>query len=391
MYFAIGVLVNTREIDFAGVYHFLSKPLHWFDRIFFHIGYDPGTHSAFPGDNHYGVVFYLTLFALSIIGTIVWSLLDKRRANYNKLSYWFNVYLRYVLALIMFGYGIDKFIPIQMAAPDVVELLTPLGEQNRFSVLWDFMGTSPGFQMFTGACEIIGSLFLLWGRTALAGSLLLFVMLVNVVAFNFFYNIPVKLFSSFLLLYALYLISPYFYSLIKLFFYRKAVTITAPQYKFQTNWKRYALWCVMVLVPVLVFLLTTIGVVSRYQKNIRNSKREKLYEVISFVAKDTLPPLMTDSIRWRRLLFAYTDNAIICNMKDEKTFYKCDDDTVKKIYTLLDQSDTSAKYIFNYTHPQKDHMLLTGKWKGNDVSILLKSLPIDSMALRKEKIVLMTD
>src|SRR4029079_18987755 len=89
IFFAIGIIVKKRAVDFAGVYHFFSKPLHWFDRNFFHTGYDPKAHDAFPGDNHYGVAFYLTIFVLSIIGTIAWSLLDKKPENYKKLFYWF--------------------------------------------------------------------------------------------------------------------------------------------------------------------------------------------------------------------------------------------------------------------------------------------------------------
>jgi len=131
--------------------------------------------------------------------------------------------------------------------------------------------------------------------------------------------------------------------------------------------------------------------VRKYKRNLANSKNEKLYEVLVFIAKDTLPPLLTDTLRWRRLLFANANDAIVCNMRDEKTWYKCDRDTLKKTFTLQDGVDSSAKYLFHYDFPQADQMNVTGKWKGNDVSILMKSVPIDSMLIKKEKLVLMQD
>ena len=391
IYFAKSIFVKNRDYDFAHIYTFLSKPLYWLDKYIFHTGYDPKIHLALPGDNRYGVVFYLALFVVTIIGTIAWSILDKNRSDYHKLSYWFNVYLRYVLAMVLFGYGMDKLIPIQMAYPSVVDLLTPLGEQNKFSVLWNFMGISPGFQMFTGTCEILGSLLLLSRRTTLAGYLLLLIVLINVVAFNFFYNVPVKLFSSLLLVYLLYLISPFFYLLTQIFFYKRSVLFTDHYYGFEANRKRYALLLIMIIFPFCVFLFTTIGDVRRYNKDLVNAKREKLYEVVSFISKDTLPPLITDTIRWKRLLFAYTNSVVVCNMKDEKIWYTCDEDSVNKTFTLRDDGDTSAKFVFHYVYPTKDQLNLTGRWKGNDVTILMKSMPIDSMALKKEKIVLIQD
>jgi len=390
-FFAVAIFFKSPSFDFGKIFNFLTKPFSWLDKHIYHTGYDPKIHLGVPGDNHFGIIFYFTLLAAVIIATAVWSILDKHRPNYNKLFYWFNIYLRYVLAMIMFGYGIDKFIPIQMSYPSAVDLLTPLGEQGRFSVLWNFMGLSPGFMMFTGACEIIGSLLLFSGRTALAGSLFLLTILCNVVAFNFFYNIPVKLFSSLLLTYVLFLLAPYFYKLVQLFFYRKQVAFAETGYKFLANWKKYLLRLIMILVPFFILLFTTLGVIRRYNKNQVNARRQKIYEVVSFISKDTLPPLLTDTLRWKRFLFAYTDYAIIYNMNDKQSWYKCDADSIKKTFTLLDDADKSVKHIFHYAHPQQDQLMLTGEWKGNNVSILMKSIPIDSMPLNKEKMVLIQE
>jgi hypothetical protein len=107
---------------------------------------------------------------------------------------------------------------------------------------------------------------------------------------------------------------------------------------------------------------------------------------VYFIAKDTLPPLLTDTLRWRRFAMAYTNTAVVYSMKDAMSWYTCDADSVKKIVTLHDNPDSSTWQVLHYEYPAKDQIILTGKWKGNDVRILMKEVSLDSMALQKEKI-----
>ena len=71
---------------------------------------------------------------------------------------------------------------------------------DRFSLLWCFMGASPGYAIFTGVCEFAGAFLLLFRRTRVFGSLFLATVLINVVLLNVFYNVMVKLLSIHLLL-----------------------------------------------------------------------------------------------------------------------------------------------------------------------------------------------
>ena len=362
------------------------KSLHWLDKKLFHIGYDPALHGGFPGDNHFGVVFYLTILLLVFTCTIIWTIADRKRLSYDKLFYWFNVYLRYVLAVTIFGYGIDKLIPVQMPYPGTVELLTPLGEQGRFNVLWNFMGVSPGFMIFAGSCEIIGSLLLLYRRTYLFGALFTCTILTNVVAFNWFYNVPVKLFSLQLLLYDIYLVVPYI-SVLWLFFFRgQPANPGLKSYGLQTKWKKNVLRYNLIIIPLVICIFSTIGVYNRYKEQQEERRRNKIYEVTSFVAGDSLPPLLTDTLRWRRFVQNYKDYVIIYNMQDKTDWYQCDIDSIKKTFTLHDNPNKSTWHLFHYEYPARDQLLLTGKWKGQDVVIRMKSVPLDSMYLNKEKI-----
>jgi hypothetical protein len=183
----------------APMYGVFSQLLYWFDAHFYHIGYNPKLHESIPADNHFGIVFYLTSIIIFILIVIAWSIIDRQKNNYHKLNYWFRIYVRYMVALIVFSYGIEKIIPVQMSYPQVTDLLTPLGDQSKFDVIWNFVGASPAYERFTGTCEVIASFLLIFNRTYVFGSLCMCAVLSNVVALNFFYNIPVKLYSSLLL------------------------------------------------------------------------------------------------------------------------------------------------------------------------------------------------
>lgn len=72
-------------------------------------------------------------------------------------------------------------------------------------LLWTFMGHSPVYQAFAGSVEVLGGLLLLWRRTTTLGALVCVGAMANVVMLNFGYDVPVKLFSSHLLLVAMVL------------------------------------------------------------------------------------------------------------------------------------------------------------------------------------------
>lgn len=338
-----------------------------------------------------GWYFTWLFFLIAITGTIIWTLLDRKGRSLEKLFFWFNLYLGYVLAIVVFGYGIDKQIPVQMRYPGAVDLLTPLGEQGRFSVLWNFMGVSPGFMMFAGACEIIGSLLLFYRRRSVFGALFTCTILTNVVAFNWFYNIPVKLFSVQLLLYDLYLLAPFASGLWSFFFREGASVLITQHYGFQIKWKQTTLQAKLMIIPLVICALSTIGVYNRYRQEQKENLRCRIYEVTSFVARDSLPPLLTDTLRWKGFVLDYKDYVVIYSMQEKTDWYHCDVDSSEKTFTLHDNPDKTTWHQFHFEYPAHDQLHLTGKWKGRDVSIWMKSLSMDSMFLNKEKITLIQE
>jgi len=376
----------------AAVFKSLTPFLYWLDSNIYHTGYNPKIHRAFPQDNHFAGAFYLTALYLSIAGAAIWTLFDAKRPNYNRLFYWFTLYVRYVLGIVVIIYGFDKLIPVQMARPDAASLATPIGDLSRFQVLWDFMGISPGYMMMVGAGEVLAGLCLLFRRTFLFGSLLLLVILANVVAVNFFYNVPVKTYATQLLVYTLFLIIPYAPKLYNIFFKGISTSILPEQYTLNTRLKRNLLKALLIVVPSILIVPVVIGFHGRFLRQAENARNQRIYDVITFVAKDALPPLTTDTLRWNRLmLFVQGRYAIVFNMKNQPTQFELNTDKIKKTFTFRNGADSTKWNVFNYSYPAKNRLELTGKWKGQNIDVLMEQVPADSIPLNRENLIFMND
>ena len=75
-------------------------------------------------------------------------------------------------------------------------------------LLWTLMGYSRPYAVFAGLGEVSAGLLLLSRRTSTIGALISFGVMLNVVMLNFCYDVPVKQFSSHLVLAALFVAWP---------------------------------------------------------------------------------------------------------------------------------------------------------------------------------------
>jgi hypothetical protein len=145
---------------------------------------------------------YVEMFCklmLAAAAAAVWSLLDRKRPNYTRLYSWLRVSVAFYLAAQMISYGASKVIPTQFERPSPEVLTTMVGDLDRMSLLWTFMGASPAYTIFTGAAELLGGLLLAFRRTRLLGALVCLGVMANVVLLNFGYDVCVKVHSSHLL------------------------------------------------------------------------------------------------------------------------------------------------------------------------------------------------
>ena len=157
------------------------------------------------GDTTLQYVANLLYLAVALAGAALWSVLDRKRTNYLKLDGWLRLWVRYTLAFTLFSYGFAKVFPLQFGPPFPNKLIEPWGDFSPMGALWSFMGASIPYIIFSGAAEVTGGLLLLFRRTACLGALVSFAVLANVAALNYCYDVPVKLYSTNLLLMAAFL------------------------------------------------------------------------------------------------------------------------------------------------------------------------------------------
>jgi uncharacterized membrane protein YphA (DoxX/SURF4 family) len=162
---------------------------------------------AGSGDTTFNYVELLVRVPLALLVALAWTCLPRRvgEARWRALL---ALHLRYVLALAMLGYGFAKVFPGQFVAPSLDRLTSTYGESSPMGLLWTFMGASRPYTVFGGALEVLSGVLLLFPPTALVGAMCAAGVLANIVALNFCYDVPVKLYSSHLLLMALLLVLP---------------------------------------------------------------------------------------------------------------------------------------------------------------------------------------
>lgn len=141
--------------------------------------------------------------------TAVWSLLDWRRGGHPVLGRWVHLGARWWLAFWLLSYGVIKLYAGQFAEPGISGLTREIGDKSPMGMVWTFIGASKPYEVFGGICEILGGLLLFHNRTALLGCIVTIATMTNVCALNWLYDVPVKLFSTHLLLAAVFLMAPW--------------------------------------------------------------------------------------------------------------------------------------------------------------------------------------
>lgn len=176
-----------------------------------------------------GFLQHLFELILSIVATVVWSVLDRKRTNYRTLYAWFALFLRLSLALVLFSYGFDKIFPIQFRPVTASRLSQQIGNLDMFNMLWIFMASSKPYTIFSGAMEVLAGFLLLTPRLETLGALLAVPVLTNVFVLNLDYFVPVKIISSHLLLVALFLAALAIVRILRLFPLRQPVHPVDPR------------------------------------------------------------------------------------------------------------------------------------------------------------------
>lgn len=357
-------------------------PLYWLDKHFYHFGVVPfSDHNAFILDSPLKWAMTATIFWVSLISCMVWGVLDRQKANYHRLNYWFRVYLAYYLFINMVFYALFKITVAQMPFPNAGELLKPLGDYSRVFLLFNFMGASPGYSIFTGMCEFLAAALLLSGRTRVLGALLMLAILVNILSLDIFYNVMQRLLVINLLTITIYLLSPFFTRLAGFFIFQRQESLTEETYQFHSPWKKYLLPALLV-VPVWVSVSTVLRGLNVARSD-QFRKQQKAYQVVTFVSDgDTIPPLVTAQLRIQKVIFTATyahTYVLLYSMSGVPTQFDYVKDTLKSTISF-----PGAQLA--YKKLPGDTLRLDGQLQQHRVNMLLSPIRLDTLPLVKEKI-----
>ena len=353
----------------------------------FHLSGQPTTYFITgSGDTTLGYIQNLLFTAIALLATLVWSVADYRRPNYRRLDAWLLILVRYTLAFTLLGYGFAKVFPLQFGTPGFLRLIEPYGDFSPMGSLWWFMGASLPYIVFSGASEVLGGLLLLFRRTTTLGALVSFVVMLNVAVLNYCYDVPVKLYSTNLLLMAVFLAAPDLGRLVDFFLLnRPAAPADLTAGRFPRRWMRIAAMAFQALFVGYYLFGQIKGGWAGYKARYIDPQRPPLYglyEVEAFVRNgQDLPPLTTDSTRWRKLVVQTQTAFNIKMMDDSMANYGTEYDAAKNTVSLNVGNDKSKKYPLAWSRPDADHLLLEGTLAKDALSVRLRKIDLSTFRL----------
>lgn len=315
------------------------------------------------GDTTWNWIQLFLQGSLAAAVTLGWSVAHRRAGSYPRLHHWLRIYVRFSLAAVMISYGAVKVIPSQFPAPTLDRMIQPFGEASPMGLLWTFMGASAAYSIFTGAGEILGGLLLTTRRTALAGALISAAVMLHVVVLNFCYDVPVKIFSSLLLFEALFLIAPDAKRL-------TAFLFTGPA---RAAWWKVALRTAVVLGFVAMMLSDAAEGRKEYGDLSPRSPLRGIWNVETLTVDGVeQPPLLTNTGRWRRLVFDSTRGMSIQLVSDERLRFGSELDEAQKVLTLKKRDDSKFQARFRYQRPAADKLVIDGALDGKKIQATLQ-------------------
>jgi hypothetical protein len=380
IFFALFITIKNNGaypfIDFILSYplNYLETIIPWIGKHILLLSNDIKIFKNGSGDKTYDYVVLFTIATTALLGTSIWSILDRKRTNYAILYYWLTVAIRYYIALMLINYGLIKIIKLQFASPIFYRLSQNYGDSSPMGLAWTFLGFSTGYNLFMGIIEV-ASVLLLFRRTMTFGAVITLMTTLNVMAVNYFYDVPVKILSTALVIMTLFLLLNNIKQLLLFFFTGETVSLSiikAP--KINKKWLRISKITFKSLLISYVLIYGFIDTLNRrkeYRDYAPTPKLYGLYNVYLYkINNDTIPPLMTDSVRWNQFIIDWEGYATVRSMTSKQTRFTTKIDTVSKKIQLTSR-DSSIKYSFAYEYQEPDKFILKGSIQKDSILIYM--------------------
>ncbi|MEL6558985.1 MAG: hypothetical protein AAFQ94_12425 [Bacteroidota bacterium] len=307
------------------------------------------------GDTSFSYLLSFFIFILAVSGSVIWSVVDRKRPNYQKLYYWLTTAMRYYVGLMLINYGLSKVIQLQFPEPTFNRLLEAYGDSSPMGLAWTFLGFSEGYNMFMGIAEVLAGL-LLFRRSMTAGAIITVMTTMNVMAVNYFFDVPVKITSTHLVLISLFLLSKDLRKIVLFLLSSIPVKSVTPIKRPQFN--------KVINIGMLVLKILIIGYAFGYGTyNISNLQKTYgsgapkpplygLYKVTNFVINgDTITSYKNEKL-WKDIRFQRSGSAIVTNRNEQNLYYRIEVDTTNQKIKFTPSSNTSS-FDLHYTETDK--------------------------------------
>ena len=357
----------------------------WTAAHVFHVAQPLVYQGSGSGDKTFDWVLAFCLLVMAAAATCVWSVLDRRRENYETLYKWFRLFIRFALATELILYGMDKLIPLQMPFPSLTRLLEPFHDFSPMGVLWYSIGASPAYEMFAGSAEVLGGILLIFPRTTTLGALVALADMTQVFMLNMTYDVPVKLFSFHLLLLSVLLLAPEFERLADFFFRNRTAGPSTQAELFRTRRAN------RIALAAQIFLgLWVIGnnVYSGWEAwHTYGGGRPKsvlygIWDVGEFsIDGQVRSPLLTDNDRWHRAVFDVPDRVAFQRMDETYTRYGVAINDKDKTIALTKDSDKNWKANFTFQRVGENGLILDGDMDSHKMHVQLELVDMKKFVL----------
>ncbi len=254
---------------------------------------------------------WVTLLVISTVGGLIWTLIDRKRKEYNTLYYWSLVIARFRAGIGIIGFGFTKVLPVQMPYPSEGLLNTDFGDFTGQKIYWLSIGIVPWYQVFTGLVELTAGALLFFRQTTVYGAALLFGALGSITLVNHVYDGGVQTYAFYFVLLGLYIFGYYVPRIYRLFILQQYTIPIDYWPTFPKRWQQITrfglkLFAIVLFIGVFYYLQLLNYWYDPYKQPSTSGVKQLrgYYHVAEFkINGEEIPYSPVDSVRWQEATF----------------------------------------------------------------------------------------
>jgi hypothetical protein len=264
----------------------------------------------------------------------------------------------------------------------LARLLQPYGDSSPMGLLWTFMGASKTYNVFTGAVEMLGGALLFISQLTTLGALVCICAMGNVFILNMSYDVPVKLYSFHLLVFAIFLAAPDLRRLADLFIFRGKVQLAINPPLFRRKWANRGLLAAQLLLGVYFAGEFLYG--SHQSSALYNAKSplQGIWLVDEFSMNGQVRPVsLADQLRWNRVIFDNAYELSVQSIDGARNRYRSRIDLKQGKITFVKRDNPTHTADFAFSRPQPELLTLEGAMEGQRIGVKLHRIQEPSFLL----------